>query len=220
MDISLHPDEGPRSKRVAILAAAIDCFGESGYEHTKWSEVAKRVGIGQTALYHYFESKAHCLLTIMRMELERSRLRFVEATRDVAPQDALKAAVRAAYTVTDREMLQMRILQSHMALLSTPRASEKEEAERLASRALVHKIEVDWTSLLEAGMADGSFVREDPQMMAQLMLGSIVSVWRWYRPQGPMTLSHVSRFVEGCCLRMVAPPVKEPRTRKAAALAR
>ena len=53
-----------------ILAAAIDSFGHDGYEHTKWAKIADEVGIGQTALYHYFESKAHCLLTIMSLELE------------------------------------------------------------------------------------------------------------------------------------------------------
>ena len=58
-----------RSARV-ILAAAIDSFGADGYEHTKWAKIADEVGIGQTALYHYFESKAHCLLTIMSLELE------------------------------------------------------------------------------------------------------------------------------------------------------
>ena len=49
----VDPEAGPRSKRAAILAAAVGCFGEFGYEATKWSTVADRVGIGQTALYHY-----------------------------------------------------------------------------------------------------------------------------------------------------------------------
>ena len=66
-----------------ILAAAIDKFGKDGYEHTKWATIADEVGIGQTALYHYFESKAHCLLTIMSLELDRSLERFREVTADV-----------------------------------------------------------------------------------------------------------------------------------------
>jgi hypothetical protein len=71
-------DGGRRSKRTAILDAAVDAFGEHGYEATKWSLVAEQVGIGQTALYHYFESKVHCLLTIMRTELSRSHGQFLE----------------------------------------------------------------------------------------------------------------------------------------------
>src|ERR687884_2313657 len=95
---TLQETEGPRSKRALILTAAIESFGKDGYEHTKWAKIADEVGIGQTALYHYFESKAHCLLTIMSLELQRSHDQFVEATKDeTEPVEELRAAVRAAF---------------------------------------------------------------------------------------------------------------------------
>ncbi|MCT9138036.1 MULTISPECIES: TetR/AcrR family transcriptional regulator [Streptomyces] len=201
----VEPEAGPRSKRAAILAAAVDHFGEAGFEATKWSTVAERVGIGQTALYHYFESKTHCLLTIMRLELQRSHDKFTEATEDVAePVEALRAAVRAAYDVSDQEVLQMRILQNHMDLLSGPRKSKREEAERVAARQLVQVVERDWTNLLVRGMSQGAFPLRDAQLLGASVLGLIVSVWRWYRPSGPTPLSEVSELIEGACVRMVA----------------
>src|SRR5436190_23856138 len=100
----VEPDEGPRSKRGAILAAAVEGFGEAGYEATKWSEVAGRVGIGQTALYHYFESKAHCLLTIMRLGLRNSDVAFRRATEDSPTAlAALRAASAAAFALSPQE---------------------------------------------------------------------------------------------------------------------
>ncbi|TPQ19047.1 TetR/AcrR family transcriptional regulator [Streptomyces sporangiiformans] len=201
----VEPEAGPRSKRAAILAAAVDCFGETGFEATKWSTVAERVGIGQTALYHYFESKTHCLLTIMRLELQRSHDKFTEAAPDTAePVEALRAAVRAAYDVSDHEVLQMRILQNHMDLLSGPRKSKREEAERVAARQLVQLVERDWTNLLVRGMSQGAFPLRDAQLLGASVLGLIVSVWRWYRPSGPTPLSEVSELIEGACVRMVA----------------
>src|SRR5205823_11717565 len=123
----VEPEAGPRSKRAAILTAAVDCFGETGFEATKWSTVAERVGIGQTALYHYFESKAHCLLTIMRLELQRSYDMFVKATADETdPMEALRKAVRAAFAVSEHDLLQMRILQNNIAILAVARGSERE----------------------------------------------------------------------------------------------
>ncbi|MEU7745487.1 TetR/AcrR family transcriptional regulator [Nonomuraea sp. NPDC049158] len=202
----VEPDESPRSKRRAILAAAVKNFGKNGYDATKWSVVADQVGIGQTALYHYFESKAHCLLTIMRLELQRSLEMFTKATADQPdPMEALRAAVRSAYAVSEQNVLQMRILQNNLAILAVPRNSKKEEAERLAARELVHGIEAAWTELLERGMAEGAFARRDPHTLALNMLGMIVSVWRWYRPKGLVTLSSVSELTEDCCVRMVAP---------------
>jgi AcrR family transcriptional regulator len=196
--------EGPRSKRGLILAAAIDGFGERGYEHTKWAKIADDVGIGQTALYHYFESKAHCLLTIMSLELGRSLDAFRRATADVSPADrALEAAVVAAYDVSAREILQMRILQSHLDLLCAPRHSEREEAERVRATELAREIEDEWTALLERGMAAGTFVRRDPRVMATLILAMLVSAWRGCRPGGATALDEVRDLVAGACLRVV-----------------
>ena len=198
--------EGPRSKRALILAAAIEKFGKDGYEHTKWATIADQVGIGQTALYHYFESKAHCLLTIMSIELRRSLEAFREVTADVDRADkALEAAIAAAYDVSSREVLQMRILQSHMDMLATPRLSEKEEVEREKARALVRDIENEWTALIKRGMKAGDFQKRDAHAMATLVLAMVVSVWRWYRPGGPMTLDEVRELYTGACLRVVGP---------------
>jgi AcrR family transcriptional regulator len=199
----IDPEAGPRSKRAAILSAAVGCFGEFGYEATKWSAVAERVGIGQTALYHYFESKAHCLLTIMHAELRRSHERFLAATEGVDPAEGLRAALAGAFDVTEREVLQMRILQNHIDLLEIPRASTREEEARQAARALVHDIEMAWTGLLDRGMAAGEFPRQDPHLLAQAVLGLLVSVWRWYRWGGRLSLAEVRDFYAGCVRRMV-----------------
>jgi len=206
MALTVPETEGPRSKRARILTAAIDSFGKDGYEHTKWAKVADEVGIGQTALYHYFESKAHCLLTIMSMELNRSLERFREVT-SAAPgaREALEAAIAAAYDVTPREVSQLRILQSHMDLLATPRPSEKEEAERHRSRELVREIEKEWTALLQRGMKAKEFPKRDAHALATVVLAMIVSVWRWYRPGGPMTLDQVRKLISGACLRVLGP---------------
>ncbi len=203
---ALLEQEGPRSKRAVILSAAIDSFGQDGYEHTKWAKIADQVGIGQTALYHYFESKAHCLLTIMTLELTRSLARFREVTADVPEADkALRLAIAAAYDVTPREVLQMRILQNHMDLLATPRPSEKEEAERQKAREKVREIESEWTGLLERGMAAGAFPKRDAHALATVVLAMVVSVWRWYRPGGRMSLDEVRELITGSCLRAVGP---------------
>ncbi|WP_030434581.1 TetR family transcriptional regulator [Actinoplanes subtropicus] len=196
---------GPRSKRAAILTVAIESFGKAGYDATKWSSVADRVGIGQPALYHYFESKAHCLLTIMRMELERSHEMFVKATSgETEAMAALRAAVRAAYEVSERDVLRMRILENNFDLLAVPRQSAREEGERAAARQLVQQIELSWTGLLQRGMDAGVFARRDARTLALSLLGMIVSVWRWYRPQGSTPLADVRDLIEDACVRIVA----------------
>ncbi|AXK85183.1 TetR/AcrR family transcriptional regulator [Nocardia farcinica] len=197
--------ESPRSKRATILAVAIEQFGRTGYEHTKWASIADEVGIGQTALYHYFESKAHCLLTIMRLELADSVARFDATTAEIEdPAEALRAAVSGALAATPSDALQRRILQNHMDLLAGERQSEKEEAERLRSRELVQEIESRWTALIARGIEAGVFVDDDPRTLGRLVLGMIVSVWRWYRPDGPLTLDQIIETVREAAVRVAA----------------
>ncbi|MDT9593271.1 TetR/AcrR family transcriptional regulator [Nocardioides zeae] len=198
--------EGPRSKRGVILEASIERFGHDGFEFTKWASIADQVGIGQTALYHYFESKAHCLLTIMSLELERSLEQFKAATSAVEDDVArLEAAIESAYGLTEREALSARILLSHMDLLTTARVSEREEVERQRARTLVRAIEDEWTALVQQGMDSGAFAPRDARQTGQALLALIISVWRWYRPGGRQSLADISRFMSGACLRLVGP---------------
>jgi AcrR family transcriptional regulator len=205
METSTVPrTESARSKRSAIVAAAVDRFGSDGYEHTKWATIADQVGIGQTALYHYFESKAHCLLTIMRLELTLSLARFQEVTGSIEdPAQALAQAVRSAYEGSARDALQRRILQNHLDLLSTARPSEKEEQERLRSRALVRDIEKAWTDLIRRGVESGAFADRDVELSARMALALVVGVWRWYRPGGPHSLEEIGVLTSDAVLRVV-----------------
>src|SRR5215475_4432000 len=73
-----------RSKRDEILRTATAYFGENGYEATKLADVASAVGIGSTALYHYFESKLHCLYVIMAEALATYLDNFERITKESA----------------------------------------------------------------------------------------------------------------------------------------
>src|SRR5438477_5673830 len=105
------PRPGPRSKRDPILEVATDYFGRYGYSETKWADVAAAVGIGSTALYHYFESKQHCLYEIMGQALDEFHARF---ERLVAEHDdwteALVAVLNDAFDLTEHEVLRHRVL--------------------------------------------------------------------------------------------------------------
>ncbi|WP_110206128.1 TetR/AcrR family transcriptional regulator [Nocardioides daejeonensis] len=200
-------DEGPRSKRSAIIAAAVDHFGEHGFEATMWSQVADEVGIGQTALYHYFQSKAHCLYVIMEIELARSLERFHQATDGIDdPHEALDAACRAIFEVAPQETLQLRILQNYQNLLARPRKAKREEEVRQEARRLLQANQEAWRSLLNRGMEAGAFPRRDTYLLTQAILAQVITVWQWYRPNGSIPLSQVSEFIQECVRRLVVSP--------------
>ena len=125
------------SKRAEILAAATERFGRDGYEDTKWADIAADVGVGPTALYHYFESKQHCLYVIMDQALAGFRERFKARTGDAAadPIDALVAVIEDTFRLSEHDVQRNRVLVAEQGLLSGRSTSPREEEARQAARA-------------------------------------------------------------------------------------
>src|SRR5512132_290404 len=123
------------AKRTEILAAATERFGRNGYEDTRWADIASDVGVGPTALYHYFESKQHCLYVIMEQAIEDFRSRFERiAAQQRDPLRALDAVMRDCFALSDHEVLRNRLLVAEQGLLSSWRPSPREEEAREAAR--------------------------------------------------------------------------------------
>jgi AcrR family transcriptional regulator len=184
-----------RSKREAILTAAADHFGRQGYEDTKWADIAADVGIGSTALYHYFESKLHCLFEIMSDTLESFRTVFDEVTSGSEQfEEGFVALVHASFKLTDAEVGRCRVLVAEQGRLSQPRSTEREEEARQRARALTRELDVAWSNYLSRGMATGAIPEADAQLLARAVLGLYNSVWHWYRPRGTLSLADVEAF--------------------------
>lgn len=184
-----------RSKRDAIIYAAIEIFGRDGYENGKWADVAAEVGIGSTALYHYFESKLHCLYVVMADALEAYRLQLDDITSQSGDySDALRAALDAGFTLSDHEVLRMRVLVAEQGLVGVPRKSAREEAARELARERLRELELAWATFLVRGMEKGVLPEADPSMLARAVLGLNTSVWHWYRPGGHNSLDDVRKF--------------------------
>src|SRR3954452_22704522 len=137
------------AKRDEIIAAATDRFGRDGYEDTKWADIAADVGVGPTALYHYFESKQHCLYVIMDQAIEGFRSRFEELTVDGdAPLERLVEVMRDCFQLSERDIQRNRVLVAEQGLLSARSDSPREEQARQAARARTRDLEFAWASFL------------------------------------------------------------------------
>lgn len=196
--------DGPRSKRPEILYSAVQRFGRDGYEYTKWADIAADVGIGATALYHYFESKLHCLYEVQFEALKAEHERFDRLSsggEDFGP--TLQRLLNAQFDVDEHEMLRNRVLVSEIGLLSVQRSSPREEDARRRARAQARELEIAWVTFLTRGMEQRAIPQADPRLLTFALLGVASSVWRWYRPAGALTLNEVRRFFVERCLMLV-----------------
>jgi TetR/AcrR family transcriptional regulator, cholesterol catabolism regulator len=189
------PRTSSRGKREEIVARAVEYFGQQGYEDTKWADVAAAVGIGSTALYHYFESKLHCLYLIMAEALESFQSEFERITSEQSDYlEALVAVLRSGYALSDHEVLRMRVLVAEQGLVGIRRNSPREEEARQLARARTRDLEFAWATFLVRGMEQGILPEADPRLLARAVLGLNLSVWHWYRPRGTLGLDELADF--------------------------
>ena len=202
------------TKRTDILEAAIERFGRDGYEETKWADIAADVGLGPTALYHYFESKQHCLYVILDQAIDDFRARFALITAD-APSalDGLLAVLHDCFDLCEHDVLRNRVLVAEQGLLSSRRPSPREEEARRAARDRTRDLEFAWASFLARAMREGAIHHNDPRLLTRAVLGLYNSIWHWYRPNGHVGLDQVRAFFIARALAMlgVAPESSRPR---------
>ncbi|HET7050633.1 MAG TPA: TetR/AcrR family transcriptional regulator [Solirubrobacteraceae bacterium] len=190
-----------RSKRQEILTTAIEHFGRNGYEYTKWADIAADVGLGSTALYHYFESKLHCLFEIHAEALEAELERFERLTAergDFGP--ALERLLNGLFDLTELDVLRNRVLVAEEGLIAAPRTSPREEEARRLARSRMRDIEFAWAAFLTRGMEQGTIPEADARLLTHALLGLYKSVWAWYRPGGALTLGEIRDFFVERCL--------------------
>jgi AcrR family transcriptional regulator len=182
-------------KKEQILDVAIDYFGRYSYEETKWADVAAAVDIGSTALYHYFESKQHCLFEIMAKTVADYRARF---DRIVAENDdwneALVTLLVDSFSISEQQVMRQRVMVAEFERIATARSLPREEAARASARAQTRDLEFAWGTFLARGMQQGLLPENDPRLLTRAVLGLYNSVWHWYRPGGTLPLADVGRF--------------------------
>jgi TetR/AcrR family transcriptional regulator, cholesterol catabolism regulator len=185
----------PGVKKEQIVEVAVDYFGRYGYEETKWADIAAAVDIGSTALYHYFESKQHCLFEIMAKTVGDYRQRF---DRIVAEHDnwsdALVTLLVDSFDLTEQQVLSQRLMVAEFGRIGVQRSLPREEAARASARAQTRDLEFAWGTFLARGMQQGLIPESDPRLLTRAILGLYNSVWHWYRPGGTLTLAEVGPF--------------------------
>jgi TetR/AcrR family transcriptional regulator, cholesterol catabolism regulator len=213
---SRRPSRHEGARRAEILDAAIDRFGRDGYENTKWADIADDVGIGPTALYHYFDSKQHCLYVIVDQALDELHERFDTITRSYAdPREALRAVCTDCFELSEHEVLRNRVLVAEQVLLSSEGSSQREEQARQAGRDKTRALEIAWSGFLADAMEVGAIPERDPRMLARAMLGLYNSIWHWYRPDQTLLLPVVADFFIARMLAVVGLPLDGSQTASA-----
>jgi AcrR family transcriptional regulator len=158
----------------SVLLVATKAFTERGYDGTSMEDLARRLGITKSAIYHHVSGKAE----LLRLATDRAldELSVVVQEAQVMPGraiDRLEHVVRRSIAVLVDEL-------PYVTLLL--RVHGNTAVER---RALTRRRQIDHAlSELVAAAAAEADVRPDidPAITARLLFGMVNSLVEWYRP--------------------------------------
>ncbi|GAB2670128.1 TetR/AcrR family transcriptional regulator [Saccharopolyspora gloriosae] len=159
----------------SLLRVAAVVFHERGYDGTSMEELAKRLGITKSAIYHHVSGKQELLRRTVDRALDALLAVTAEPESREGPAiDRLRHVVRRSVHVLVEE-------QPFVTVLLRVRGNS--EVERAA---LVRRREIDafLGALVAEAERDGSLRSDlDPALTSRLLFGTINSIIEWYRPQ-------------------------------------
>lgn len=162
-----------------LLAVAVAVFNERGYEATTMDELALRLGITKSAIYHHVPSKVE----LLRLALDRALDALFAVTEEPGATtgraiDRLEHVVRGSVGVLAAEL-------PFVTLLLRVRGNSDVERAALQRRRRFDRIVTD---LVRAAEQEGDVRPDvDPAVTSRLLFGTVNSLTEWYRPGGPLT---------------------------------
>jgi AcrR family transcriptional regulator len=165
-------------RRREILHAALRAFRDQGYHAATLEDIARRLGVRSTALYHYFPDKEGILYAC-----HREGLAEVERHLEQARAGFRSAGERLAYVIREHVRVMTDTLEGSTLAFEVSALTGARRAEIIGRR---DRYEQALRRIIAQGVAESEFRRVDPKVAAFAILGAINWIARWYRPGGSL----------------------------------
>jgi AcrR family transcriptional regulator len=158
----------------SLLGVAVTVFNERGYEATSMDELAARLGVTKSAIYHHVPSKVELLRLALDRALDGLFAVLEEPGATTGPAiDRLEHVVRGSVRVLTSQL-------PFVTLLLRVRGNSPVETAALRRRREFDRVVTD---LVRAAEEEGDVRPDvDPAVTSRLLFGTVNSLTEWYRP--------------------------------------
>jgi AcrR family transcriptional regulator len=164
----------------SVLATSVDVFNERGFDGTSIEDLARRLKISKSAIYHHVESKD----ALLGLALDRALVGLEEVADAVRILDGpaierLETLLRGSVAVLVERL-------PYVTLLLRVRGNSAVERQALTRRRRLDRLVAE---LVKQAVVDGDLRPDiDPAVTAKLLFGMVNSLTEWLKP-GPKTLA-------------------------------
>jgi AcrR family transcriptional regulator len=149
-----------RQRELRILEAALELFGQKGFEATTVSAICEAAGVSEATLYEYFESKEKVLFSIAELYTRRAMERL-QQLRDYLhdPREKLRAMIQAYLEFYERNPLYTSVALLTLKANRNFAGSAAYEVVRAAARPIVEAFREGVDAGIFRSDLDGYLVR-------------------------------------------------------------
>ncbi len=157
--------------RERILAAAEECFARQGYEATSVAEICQQAGVSKGAFFHHFPTKQEVFLELLERWLADlgENLAALRARARNVPEGLMWMAETA------QQVFEMARGKLPIFLEFLSRAARDPRVWQ-ASISPYRRYRAFFTGMIEAGIAEGSLRRVDPEAAANAFLSMAIGL--------------------------------------------
>ena len=169
-----------------IVSAAAKIFRTKGYHAATVRDIADEVGILKGSLYHHFASKEELLYLVVKEPIAQMYRTITEiAAADATAAEKLRRAISAHLEAFDRHY-------PHLFVYLRERESVKRRFREMIGFS-PKEYERCWQQILREGIENGEFRPDlDIQVTSYGMLGMLNWSYKWYDPQGRLSVREVA----------------------------
>lgn len=171
----------------SILRVAAEVFIQHGYDATSMGQLAEKLGITKSAIYHHVPSKEFLLQLALDRALDSLEAILVDPLASTGSAiDKLMYVLRSSVGVLTDQL-------PFVTLLLRLRGNTEIERNALERRRAFNQVVAD---LVDEARNDGDIRKDiDPRTTTRLLFGMIGSVVDWYKPGGPVSAEDVANDV-------------------------
>ncbi|MEW6645242.1 MAG: TetR/AcrR family transcriptional regulator [Pseudomonadota bacterium] len=180
--------------REQLIDIAAQLFDSKGYAQTSINEIARAIGLGRSAVYHYFRNKEEILAALVEAEA----LTPSHQLQELIEQPGLTPSERLRRAITDG--IRRRLSSgSRFILLARLEAQIPEELGPLYNRGR-RDIYDFYVRCISEGIACGEFRRTDAKIAAFAVIGMANWTSRWYSPSGSHSPDEIGEIIADIAL--------------------
>lgn len=191
----------PGYDRDQVLTIAVHLFNEKGYDATSVADLASRLGLSKSALYHHFASKEELLeLALDEALTSLERILTEPAAHEGSAAEQLAYVIRGAVAVLIDKL-------PYVTLLLRVRGNSPIEAAAVSRR---RTFDHDVGRVVHAAQEEGLLRSDvDAAVATRLIFGMINSLTEWYRRDGSMDADTLASIVLATALEGLQTAPKE-----------